>query len=121
MTDPKMQRSHGLGYSLDTPENSHLLNIDQLASENPTDRAIARLNRNLINVIDVWLKDEIALHTHPVDVAMAIHHGITSIVGTALLAAPPNLRGEMHQAMRDHLLAVYDAMGKAIIDQETDV
>ncbi|MEO1693899.1 MAG: hypothetical protein AAFR55_01515 [Pseudomonadota bacterium] len=104
----------GLAYGVGTAESSHADNIDGLSSPDPTVAATARLNRELINLIDKWTDAEASRGTDTASMVLASMHGVNSVCGTILLRLPRHERAKMHRQIRKVLLESYDAVGRAV-------
>lgn len=113
------QKLGNLTYSLAEAETAIADNINRLGSDDPNDRAIARLNRDLVAVLDGWLaKEQGSLDVVAVlDGAM---HGTLTISGTILSNLPQPARAEAFEMMRTNLIEMFDAMGEAV-NQDPEV
>ncbi|HXF89548.1 MAG TPA: hypothetical protein VNK48_14425 [Xanthobacteraceae bacterium] len=104
----------GLTHTIGDIEEGHLNNIAQMASADPAAAATARLNRDLVNVIERWIENEAARGLDALAAMTAAMHGVTTVCGTILLNAPDAVHDEVAQAMREHLLRIFDAMLAAV-------
>ncbi len=96
-------------------DEAHLVNIDRLKSANHGEASAARLNREIINVLDTWLETEDIDEDRLSDLIAAAMHGVLTICGTILIRLPPRNRKQMLKVMRKYLFQVFDDMGKAAL------
>lgn len=109
-----MKITRGLTYSWGDVETGVAGNIDAMGHPDPEVRATARLNRDLVAVMDKWMANEQAMHTSPLDVLPGAMHGFITIFGTLLGNQPPHIKAKFVPVVRQHLLAMFDAMSEAI-------
>lgn len=114
-----MEKVSGLTFSNGDADIGRLHNIDQMGSSDPTQAATARLNRDLVNVIDAWLDNEGARRTETVAVITSAMHGVLTVCGTVLTNMPAESRKRAHAMMRRQLLSMFDSMGNAVQKQES--
>lgn len=112
-----MQKLNGLTYTIGDVDAGHLANIDMMASKDPAIASVARLNRDLVNVVTTFLEDEAARGSSPVDVMEAAMHGVTTVCGALLLQADRKNRKSLHRMMRQRMLGIFDAMGQAVMER----
>ncbi|MEO1222174.1 MAG: hypothetical protein AAFY42_12620 [Pseudomonadota bacterium] len=109
-----MSKVDGLSYSAGDVADVHLSNVERLVSKDPEERAVAKLNQELINLLDRWMDTQDFDRLDGPTALQASAHAVTTVGGTILLNLPPDARQEAFKVMRTALLAQVDAMAKAV-------